>query len=103
MQHKNLSLALLSIGLLFALSTSAEAYDEARVRYIMADMSLGGPVSYYRGYPNDANAVEAVRRWDDGVRVTNASRFERKIVGEKGWQIVYKGTNRTIDGMDVRL
>ncbi|MEW6684621.1 MAG: hypothetical protein AB1393_00255 [Candidatus Edwardsbacteria bacterium] len=81
----------------------SRAYDEARVRYIMADMSLGGPVSYYRGYPNDANAVEAVRRWDGGVRVTNANRFERKIVGEKSWQIVYKGTNRTIDRMDVRL
>ncbi len=80
-----------------------QIYDEARIRYIMADMSLGGPVSYYRGYPEDLNAVEAVRRWSNGVRVTNANQFQRRIVEGKSWQIVYKGTKRTIDGMDVIL
>jgi putative AlgH/UPF0301 family transcriptional regulator len=81
----------------------AKSYGEARVRYIMADMSLGGPVSYYRSYvETDAHAAEAVRRWDDNIRVTNVSSFERKRV-KGSWEIVYEGTERTIDGMDVRL
>jgi hypothetical protein len=68
----------------------------------MADMSLGGPVSYYRGHTWDPNAVEAVRRWDSGIRVTNLEKFERKIVGGT-WKITYKGTNNVINGMDVML
>ena len=78
------------------------SYGEARVRYIMADISLGGPISYYRSYPNDDNAVEALRRWDDGVRVTNRSRFERHVE-DGGPGIVYARTRTVIDGMDVRL
>jgi hypothetical protein len=69
----------------------------------MADMSLGGPVSYYRSYVDtDANAAQAVSRWDDGYRVANKSSFQRKIV-DGSWLIVYSGTETGIDGMDVRL
>ena len=77
-------------------------YDEARVRKIMADMTLGGPVSYYRDHPDDPNSVEAVKRWDAGVRVTNADLFERKKV-DGTWRITYKGTDTAINGMDVIL
>ncbi len=78
-------------------------YDEYRVRYILADITTGGPVSYYAGYPNDPSAVEAVRRWKSGVRVKNAERFDRKIIPGKGWTIVYRGSQRPIEGMDVSL
>jgi hypothetical protein len=77
-------------------------WNEARVRYIMADISLGGPISYYRGFPGDPNAVEALRRWDNGVRVTNKNRFERHVE-DGGPGITYKGTLDVIDGMDVKL
>jgi hypothetical protein len=78
-------------------------YDEARVRYILADSQLGGVIDYYRQFPNDSSATEAVRRWDAGIRVVNIDQFERKIVDGKGWQVVYAGTDILIDGMDVKL
>ncbi len=75
---------------------------EARIRYILADIQLSGLVSYYRGFPNDSLAVEAVRRWDQGVRVTNISAFSRKQVNGS-WAVVYAGTNNIINGMAVQL
>jgi hypothetical protein len=78
-------------------------YDEARVRYIIADSQLGGVIGYYRQFPNDPNAVEAVQRWDAGIRVVNINDFERIIVGDLGWRVVYAGTDIPIDGMDVIL
>jgi hypothetical protein len=91
------------IAVFVATTVTAAGYDEARVRYIMADITTGGPLGYYRGHPNDAHAVEAVSRWDQGVRVVNGTAFERIILEEKGWTIVYAGTLRAIDGMDVVL
>jgi hypothetical protein len=78
-------------------------FDEARVRYILADSQLGGVIDYYRQFPDDPNATEAVSRWDAGVRVENIAQFERKIIECKGWQVVYAGTEVTINGMDVIL
>jgi hypothetical protein len=89
-------------GMDVKLSTDQPAYRETRVRYIMAVLSLGGPISYYRGFPDDANAVEALRRWDNGVRVTNKSYFERHVE-DGGPGITYRGTRTVIDGMDVKL
>jgi hypothetical protein len=77
--------------------------DEARIRYIMADIQLGGVADYYRQFPNDPLAREALNRWDSGIRVENINDFERKTVGTDGWQVVYSGTVTTIDGMDVIL
>ena len=93
------------LAALFAVLASSVAFsfDEARVRYIMADITCGGPLGYYRGFPNDAHALEAVRRWDAGVRVKNGSDFERISLKGKGWTIVYKGTHRAITGEDVIL
>jgi hypothetical protein len=82
--------------------SSPSAFNEAQVRYILADSQLGG-IDYYRQFLDQPAVAEAVRRWDAGVRVTNINQFERKIVGDKGWQIVYVGTDTLIDGMDVRL
>ena len=76
--------------------------DEARVRTILVDITHGGPVAYYEAHPNDPPAVEAVRRWKGGVRVANASRFERRIVNGQ-WALVYAGTTRRIDPADIRL
>jgi hypothetical protein len=78
--------------------------DEACVRYIMADIALSGLIGYYRARSDDPNAKEAVARWDAGVRVTNASAFERREVTIPGnWTITYAGTDDFIDGMDVQL
>ena len=79
-----------------------EGYEEWRVRYILADISLGGPLSYYKGYPNNKNAVESVKRWESGVRPTNSDKFERRLVNGST-TITYKGTDNMINGMDVKL
>ncbi|MBI5934024.1 MAG: hypothetical protein HY867_09975 [Chloroflexi bacterium] len=75
---------------------------EGRVRYILADAQLGNVIGYYRGQTGDAAAVEAVSRWDAYIRAENISSFERKTVGGT-WQVVYAGTNTTINGLDVIL
>jgi hypothetical protein len=81
---------------------AGDRFDELRVREILADIAHGGPVGYYAAHDDDAHAREAVWRWRSGVRVVNASRFERKIVGGS-WAIVYVGTRQRIDPRDVWL
>lgn len=76
--------------------------DEARIRYIIADIQLGGVYDYYQS-ASDQEAIEAVRRWDQGIKVANISYFDRKIVGNLGWQIVYIGTDSSVNGMDIEL
>jgi hypothetical protein len=79
-------------------------YDEAAVRYKIADMQLGNVYGFYKSQQNnDPNTKEAVVRWEKGVRVRNINDFERKIVGDKGWLVVHKGTNTTVNGLDVEL
>jgi hypothetical protein len=80
----------------------AEAYNEDRVRVMLLDISLGGPIGYYRGFPDDPNAVEAVRRWDSGVRVLDFGNAERKDIGE-GIYIYFKNTTQRIHGMNAFL
>ncbi len=77
-------------------------YDERSVRYILADIQIGHVASFYRGHssPNDK---EAIRRWDAGVRVANINKFDRVVVWGKSWQIVYKGTTRTVNPTDIML
>jgi hypothetical protein len=84
---------------------SDHEWSEGQARYIMADMSLGGPLAFYEECTRkgDAIAVEPFNRWMTGVRVTNAEQFERKFVPRIGWKIVYKGTFSIIDPMEVRL
>lgn len=81
----------------------SSVYDEATIRYILADSQLGVVIDYYRQFPNQPNVAEAVCRWDNSVRVQNLSNFERKIVGDQGWKVVYAGTENAINGLDVVL
>lgn len=81
----------------------AGTLNEKIVRYILADSQLGNLIDDYRKVVDQPNAAEAVCRWDKGVRVQNIDKFERKVVGAQGWNVVYAGTNTIIDGMDVSL
>jgi hypothetical protein len=76
--------------------------DESRVRYILADIQLGGVDGYYREHVDAEEVAEALRRWDAGITVTNIDQFERKLIGDT-WQVVYAGTETLIDGKDVLL
>lgn len=77
--------------------------EEARVRYTLADAQLGNVIDYYRQYLDQPAVAEAVRRWDEGIRVVNINQFERKIVANAGWKIIYSGTDNTITGLSVIL
>lgn len=76
--------------------------NESHVRYILADIQLGKVANKYRANITDQETVEALRRWDAGIRVINIEKFERRVVTEQ-WQIVYVGTENSINGMDVKL
>ena len=85
-------------------------WREPQVRYLLADMSLGGNVGLYRGYAKeDPDSREAMRLWSLGVRVVNTNDIERHWVanrfGKDGrvMRIVQRGSNRTITGTELVL
>ena len=84
---------------------SDAAFPETNVRYFLADVSLGGSVAFYRKVAEEAHemgCLEAVARWDAGVRLTNLDRFERQRINGKVL-ITRKGNPERISGMEVRL
>jgi len=87
-------------------------WREPQVRYLLADLTLGGDAAMYRNYAEeerDPDSREAIRLWDAGARVVNVNDFERKWIanefGNEGkvLRIVQRGTNRTILGTEVLL
>jgi hypothetical protein len=86
-------------------------YREPQVRYLIADMQMGGDPALYRKYAQegDPDSRQAVRRWDAGSRVINTNDFERKWVanahGKDGrvMRIVHRGSDRTIGGHEIIL
>ena len=85
-------------------------WREPQVRYLLADMTLGGNVGLYRGYAGeDPDSREAMRLWNLGIRVVNTNDFERRWVtnrfGKDGhvMRIVQRGSARTISGNEVLL
>ena len=87
-------------------------WREPQVRYLLADMTLGGNTQLYRDYATterDPDSREAIRLWDAGARVVNTNEFERKWVtnqfGKDGrvMRVVFRGTERTILGTEVLL
>ena len=92
-----------------ALAQSADwqsvIWREPQVRYLLADMMLGGSRDFYHRTAEAAHEMgcqEAVARFDNGVKVTNLDQFERKKVDGKVL-ITRKGTNERISGMLVKL
>ena len=53
-------------------------WREPQVRYLLADMTLGGNTKLYRDYATaerDPDSREAIRLWDAGARVVNTNGF----------------------------
>jgi hypothetical protein len=96
-----------------ALDWQKGIWHEPQVRYLSADMNLGGDVGLYRKYAtaeeSDPDSREAIRLWDSGSRVVNVGEFERiRLDNEFGkdgsvMRIVYRGSGRTITGNEVLL
>ena len=87
-------------------------WREPQVRYLLADMTLGGNTKLYRDYATterDPDSREAIRLWDAGARVVNTNEFERKWVtnqfGKDGrvMRVVLRGSSRTITGHEIFL
>jgi hypothetical protein len=80
-------------------------YPETNVRYFMADIALGGSIEFYRAAAerdHEMGCLEAVRRTEEGYKITNLQEFERKKVDGKTL-IARKGSNERISGMLVKL
>ncbi|HXT38448.1 MAG TPA: hypothetical protein VN887_00350 [Candidatus Angelobacter sp.] len=87
-------------------------WREPQVRYLLADLTLGGSVKLYRDYATterDPDSREAIRLWDAGARVVNTNEFERRWVtnqfGKDGrvMRVVLRGSDRTTTGNEVLL
>ena len=80
-------------------------WPEVNVRYFMADVALGGSLEFYRTAAHRAHemgCLEAVRRIEEGYRITNLDRFESKKVNGKT-VITLKGSDERISGTLVQL
>ena len=80
-------------------------YPEPNVRYFMADIALGGSLEFYRAAAerdHEMGCLEAVRRTEEGYRITNLDQFERKKVNGQTL-ITRKGSGERISGMAVKL
>jgi hypothetical protein len=78
-------------------------YDENWVRYILADSELGGVIEYYRYFNNQPEVVEAVCRWDKGIRVSNLYNYERSLNETIGWRVVSISSGDLTDGSSMQL
>ncbi|MFO0808818.1 MAG: hypothetical protein U0746_09365 [Gemmataceae bacterium] len=79
--------------------TSDFGWEQAKVRLVLADLTLGRPVADYAATRNDPNVAEAFRRWADGVRLVHPGRYEAAGPG----RVVYRGTTQPADGARIAL
>ena len=80
-------------------------YPEVNVRYFIADIALGGSLEFYRKAAESAHemgCLEAVRRTEEGYRITNLDLFERKQVDGRTL-VTRKGMTTRISGKEVTL
>jgi hypothetical protein len=84
------------------LLTSDRQFQQGPMRVVLADLTLGRPVSFYESKRKDPNVAEALRRWADGVRVVNTHLFEARGQGRKR-HVVFRDTAQPIDGSWVKL
>jgi hypothetical protein len=82
----------------------AEGFDERLVRSMLWDIQQNLLEDTYRqDFATDINALEALRRWDSGVRVTNTDEFEKRIIEDR-MEIVRKSEPTVpIDAMEISL
>jgi len=96
---------------LVALSTissmqAGEVYKEPHVRYLIADMTLGGSADYYKQHAHDSIPATALKEWEAGVRLMNTNQFERRRIPTPygdSMRVVFKGTDMTVTGADLLL
>ena len=79
-------------------------YQESRVRGILLDIQKYPMEEIYRTqFSKDINVIEALRRWDAGVRVTNADEFEKVILDRRSVFVRSSAPTMEIDEMEIML
>lgn len=100
------TILLLASLLLSVTGRAADVYKEPHVRYLIADMTLGGSPAYYKQHAHDAVPAIALKEWEAGARLVNTNQFERRRIptpyGES-MRVVFKGTEHTATGADLLL
>lgn len=84
---------------------SDDPFPETNVRYFMADIALGGSIEFYRAAAerdHEMGCLEAVRRTEEGWKISNLAEFERKKVSGKTL-ITRRGSDERISGLSVKL
>ena len=84
------------------LLSSDSLLNQGKIRTVLADLSLGGSPAQYESGKSDPSIAEALRMWLAGARVLNIRNFEAHG-GAKARAIVYRGTDKHIDGFRVQL
>ena len=75
------------------------AFPQASLRLALLDLTLGAsPKDYAARAREEAGVAEALRRFSEGCRVSNAHLFERRGEG-----FVFKASGRPLDAMFIKL
>jgi hypothetical protein len=84
------------------LLTSDFAFQQAPMRLVLLDLTLGAAPADFKSRAKDPSVVEALRRWAEGDRALNANWFEAGGTGKKR-RVVYRHTDVLADGARVQL
>ncbi|MDO9087344.1 MAG: hypothetical protein Q7U53_14140 [Anaerolineaceae bacterium] len=79
-------------------------FDEGLVRMILLDIQKYPMEDYYRNdRATDNNAIEAILRWDAGVRVTNVDELEKLVIDGRMEIVRTSEPSVPIDFMEILL
>lgn len=83
-------------------SFTPQSTNEDMIRFVLVDIQLGDVAEVYRANASDEETVEALRRWDAGIRVENIEEFEYKMI-DGLLRIVLTETGQNFNGTNVIL
>ena len=84
------------------LLTSDTQFEQGKIRTLLALWTLGVDVAHDDKNRSDPNNVEALRRWDEGARVSNGDWFEL-IHSASDSRLVFRGGKHAVDPVHIRL
>ena len=82
--------------------TTDASLQQASVRGVLAELTLGRPPSTLERAKSDPNVAEALRRWEAGDRLLNVHWYEARGTGRKR-VVCYRGTDSPADPFRFRL
>jgi hypothetical protein len=77
-------------------------FQQSPMRLVLLDLTLGAKPKDYESKKSDPATDEALRRWREGCRATNAAHFAVKFADNRR-HLVFKESGMTADGARVTL